>query len=130
MSPCFGCSLSARLFRACCCECARHLPRGNKAKSILFLPHQSASFGHYYSGCAPVPLLQRAHSKSFNPLTYCVRLRHDSRWTKLNELEAEVGRTEALYAAVTEEGRVAEEESSSLTAVRTRLEREMVQIGA
>lgn len=52
-----------------------------------------------------------------------------SRWTKLSELEAEVGRTEALYAAVTEEGRVAEEEGSSLTAVRTRLEREMVQIG-
>lgn len=40
-----------------------------------------------------------------------------------------MGRTEALYVAVTEEGRVAEEEGSSLTAVRTRLEREMVQIG-
>lgn len=53
-----------------------------------------------------------------------------SRWTKLSELEAEVGRTEALYTAVTEEGRVAEEESSSLTAVRARLEREMTQIGA
>lgn len=60
----------------------------------------------------------------------CVWFRYTSRWTKLNELEAEVGRTEALYAAVTEEGRVAEEEGSSLTAVRTRLEREMVQIGA
>lgn len=47
----------------------------------------------------------------------------------LHELEAEVGRTEALYAAVTEEERVAEEEGSALTAVRTRLEREMVQIG-
>lgn len=51
------------------------------------------------------------------------------RWTKLGELEAEVGRTEALYAAVTEEARVAEEEGASLTAVRTRLEREIVQIG-
>lgn len=40
-----------------------------------------------------------------------------------------MGRTEALYAAVTEEGRVAEEEGSNLTAVRTRLEREKVQIG-
>lgn len=59
-----------------------------------------------------------------------VRSPYASRWTKLSELEAEVGRTEALYAAVTEEGRVAEEESSSLTAVRTRLEREMTQIGA
>ena len=53
-----------------------------------------------------------------------------ARWTKLGELEAEVGRTEALYAAVTEEGRVAGEEGTSLTAVRTRLEREMAQIGA
>lgn len=59
----------------------------------------------------------------------CVRTHCAPRWTKLSELEAEVGRTEALYAAVTEEARVAEEEGSSLTAVRTRLEREMVQIG-
>lgn len=53
-----------------------------------------------------------------------------ARWTKLGELEAEVGRTEALYAAVTEEGRVAGEEGTSLTAVRIRLEREMAQLGA
>ena len=53
-----------------------------------------------------------------------------TRWTKLGELEADVGRTEALYAAVTEEGRVAGEEGASLTVVRTRLEREMAQIGA
>lgn len=59
-----------------------------------------------------------------------VRPPYARRWTKLSELEAEVGRTEALYTAVTEEGRVAEEESSSLTAVRARLEREMTQIGA
>lgn len=51
------------------------------------------------------------------------------RWTKLEEVEAEVGRSEALYAAVTEESRVAEEEGASLTSLRTRLEREMVQIG-
>ena len=51
------------------------------------------------------------------------------RWTKLGELESEVGRTEALYAAVTEEARVAEQEGVSLTTLRTRLEREMVQLG-
>lgn len=51
------------------------------------------------------------------------------RWIKLGELEAEVGRCEALYAAVTEENRVAEEESKLLTSLRARLEREMVQIG-
>lgn len=51
------------------------------------------------------------------------------RWTRLGELEAEVGRTEALYHAVTEEGRVAEEEGVSLTELRGRLNREMVQLG-
>lgn len=44
-------------------------------------------------------------------------------------LEAEVGRTEALYLAVTEEGRAAGEEGASLTSLRTKLERELVQIG-
>lgn len=56
----------------------------------------------------------------------CVRAH---RWIKLGELEAEVGRTEALYAAVTEEARVAEEEGASLTALRTKLERDLVQLG-
>lgn len=51
------------------------------------------------------------------------------RWIKLGELEAEVGRTEALYAAVTEEARVAEEEGTSLTALRKKLERDLVQLG-
>lgn len=51
------------------------------------------------------------------------------RWMKLGELEAEVGRTEALYAAVTEEARVAEEEGTSLTTLRTKLERDIVKLG-
>lgn len=48
----------------------------------------------------------------------------------MGELEADVGRTEALYLAVTEEGRAEGEEAASLTSLRTKLEREMVQIGA
>lgn len=47
----------------------------------------------------------------------------------MGELEAEVGRAEALYVAVTEEGRAAGEEGAFLTSLRTKLEREMVQLG-
>eukprot|EP00752_Nemacystus_decipiens_P010357 g9227.t1 len=80
---------------------------------------------HGFNGGGNVAGVDDSEVQLFQPLQHAA---HEERWTKLNELEAEVGRTEALYAAVTEEGRVAEEEGSSLTAVRTRLEREMVQI--
>ena len=100
---------------------ANFAPRTPEAKSNLYRFMRSTSTVSPYVRKGPVKVV-------FVPPP--VRLRYALRWTKLNELEAEVGRTEALYAAVTEEGRVAEEEGSSLTAVRTRLEREMVQIGA
>lgn len=46
------------------------------------------------------------------------------------EIEAACGRTEALYLAVTEEERAAKEEGASLTVLKTKLEREMFQLGA
>ncbi|CAM9204617.1 unnamed protein product, partial [Discosporangium mesarthrocarpum] len=53
---------------------------------------------------------------------------HEERWIKLGELEAEMGRKQALYDSLTEEARAAGEEGAILTGLRTRLEQEVTQL--
>lgn len=84
-----------------------------------------ASELHFLRSLVPFYAITRCQSWATRVRVNVLRCR----WTKLGEVEAEVGRTEALYLAVTEEGRAAGEESASLTSLRTKLEREMVQIG-